>query len=65
MPSPFVDLYIYPLFEVKMFKNITSMSGPLGITEYVRAIGLAAANDEARRRRPGYAPTAGTHKIPG
>jgi hypothetical protein len=65
MPNPFVDHPSFPLFEVKMFKAGSSAPGPMSLTEYVRAMSLAGANEEARRRRPDYNPTAGTRKIPG
>lgn len=63
MPSPFVDLRMYPLWEVPMQKVVSATPGPLTITEMFRAATEADARKEARRRRPGYAPHAGIFKI--
>lgn len=63
MANPFVDLPVYPLFEVPMDKVVSSTPGPLMVVETFRAANDAAARTEARRRRPGYAPRAGIHKL--
>ena len=61
--NPFLNLNSYPLFEVKLVKTSSSISGPLVIYEYVRAASFVCANTEAKRIHPGYSPTARVHKV--
>ncbi len=61
--NPFINLNVYPLFEITLVKTSSSVDGPITIYEYVRAATFANANLEARRLHPGYSPTARVHKI--
>lgn len=61
--NPFINLNVYPLFEVTLVKTTSSVCGPLTIYEYVRAASFVIANAEAKRLHPGYSPTARVHKV--
>ena len=61
--NPFINLPVYPLYEVQMNKMDSSLSGPLQSTEYVRAATISNAMAEARRLHPGYSPRANIRKM--
>lgn len=53
-----LDLPHYPLFECTLCKaHVCNNTGPVILTEYVRAVDQAIARREAGRRRPGYTVT--------